>query len=134
MLVAIIDSFVAGAAVVVAAFITAYIPVRWSSKKTQRQVADLHDEVRTNHGKKPSEYLEMIADVNTGVGILEGKLDSLTKAVGAQGQEFEGLLAVHTREDEDRFDQIIVRLDALDAGEGQLNEIIERLVRIDGAQ
>ena len=56
----------------------------------------------------------MVADVNTGVGILNGKLESLSRAVGQQGQDFADLLAKHTVEDQDRFDMIITRLDGLD--------------------
>jgi hypothetical protein len=55
-----------------------------------RSVKAVHEEVRTNHGKRAGEYLEMVPDMMK-------------------------LLAEHTVQDADQFGQIAKRLDDLDA-------------------
>lgn len=60
-----------------------------------RKVDRVHQEVRTNHGKPASWYLEMIADVKQDVGGLKEGQDALF-----------GLFVDHTEVDERQFAEL----------------------------
>ena len=104
-----LDGAIGALAIVIAAF----IPVWWSTRSARRSVKSLHDEVRTNHGKKAYEYLEMVGEIKADMTAMHGQLDSVGKMVGAQEHSFTDLLARHTAEDQERFDVIIERLDEI---------------------
>jgi hypothetical protein len=64
-------------------------------RKTRKTVEAVHDEVRTNHGKSASDYLEMVEEVK----------DKLTQ-VEANQNAFVRLLADHTTQDGRQFQEI----------------------------
>ena len=59
------------------------------------QLASIKASVKTNHGKRPGEYLEMIAELLEGQGEIKAQLDA------------------HTTQDAERFDELTERLDEL---------------------
>lgn len=72
---------------IVVALIGAFALV-WTSRSTRKAVGEVHDEVRTNHGKKAYEYLEGIDDLK-------------------QGQEaMFVMLAEHTLQDDKNFKEL----------------------------
>jgi hypothetical protein len=63
--------------------------------RTTRRVEQMHDALKTNHGKRPGEYLEL-------VGELDEKVDRLERAVGVVA----ATVADHTVADESNFAQL----------------------------
>lgn len=57
------------------AILTAIVMVSKRMKRVEGTVDSIHSDIQTNHGKKPFEYLEMIADVQKDQ--LDMKLDAL---------------------------------------------------------
>lgn len=72
---------------------------RMSRQELKAQVAEVSSAVATNHGLRPGEYLEQIADVRTELGIhgaaMDARLDSILRVLGE-----------HTLEDQMRFDEL----------------------------
>lgn len=62
--------------------------------RTQRKVSEVHDALKTNHGKRPGEYLEMVGDLAEQVTRLDRKVDTVA-----------GTLADHTVADAVNFEE-----------------------------
>lgn len=79
---------------------------RKRNKETQKQIISRVEEgneaIRTNHGKTPAEYLEMIGEVKDRLHGVESGVDGL---VGAS-EAMLTLLAEHTESDASNFNEI----------------------------
>lgn len=77
--------------------------------KLNRKVDDLHSAMNTNHGKRPGEYLEMVAEIATrqahmveGVAHMSERQVAMAKNIG----HITDALNEHTVQDERRFAEI----------------------------
>lgn len=71
--------------------------------RTQRKVSEVHDALKTNHGKRPGEYLEMVGELSEQVAKIDRGLSAVACTV-----------ADHTLADEVNFQVIRERQEVLD--------------------
>lgn len=84
------------------AIIGAVVMIGRKMKKMDASVSDIKSDIQTNHGKKPYEYLEMIADVQN--GLVDNKLDIIeTKHLVVKQAE---LMDQHLAQDAENFEEI----------------------------
>ena len=84
------------------AIITAVVMIGRKMRKMDANVSDIKSDIQTNHGKKPYEYLEMIADIHS--GLVDNKLDIIeTKHLIAKQAE---LMDEHLAQDAVNFTEI----------------------------
>jgi hypothetical protein len=84
------------------AIIAAVLMIGKRMKRVEGTVDGIKSDIKTNHGKKPFEYLEMISDVHK--ESLDNRLEILeTKRLMVEHAE---ALAEHTRHDERNFNEL----------------------------
>ena len=84
------------------AIITSIVMVSKRMKRVEGTVDSIHSDIQTNHGKKPFEYLEMIADVQKEQ--LDNKLDMLENR--RLLVEHAQALVEHTEHDTKNFNEL----------------------------
>lgn len=63
-----------------------------ANEKAVQVSADLASDLKTNHGKRPGEYLEMVGEVRVDIAVINSKLDRVVE-----------ILAQHTTQDAENF-------------------------------
>lgn len=84
------------------AIITAIVMIMKRMNKVAGTVDSIHSDIQTNHGKKPFEYLEMIADIQKEQ--LDNKLESLENR--RLLVEHAHMLVEHTEHDTKNFNEL----------------------------
>jgi formylmethanofuran dehydrogenase subunit B len=84
------------------AIITSIVMISKRMKRVEGTVDSIHSDIQTNHGKKPFEYLEMIADVQKEQ--IDNKLDMLENR--RLLVEHAQMLVEHTEHDSKNFNEL----------------------------
>lgn len=66
--------------------VTVLTAVGIATRQSARHVKGVRRDLETNHGKRPGEYLEMVADVKVGQDIVSAQLSNLTAHLVAHAE------------------------------------------------